>query len=445
MAELTVLLVIAALVALNGLFVAAEFAIIGASRVEAQSRAARGVRGARRVTAILDDPVRQDRFIATAQLGITLASLGLGMYGEHAVASWILGGLEGAGWGEWAGAHAVASVLAIAALTYLHVVVGEMVPKSLALQKAGTTAELVAVPMSWLQRLLLPVVLALNGTGNGLLRLIGIDRRATAAHHYTPEELEILVAESQRQGVLPELPGRLVHELLDFFELKAEQVMVPRVQVVGVPLGAGSEEVAAAVGRELHTRYPVYEGDLDHIVGFVHAKDLAREVPARGRVTRESVRPAPLVPGSAELGRVLDAMRKSDAQLAVVLDEHGGTAGILTVEDLLEELVGELDEDQGGRPEIARLGSEALLVDGTARLEEVGEALDIRLEHPEVETVSGLVLDLLGRPPSSRDQVQYVGLVVRVITTEGRGVGQCSIRRRRPGDGGESPDRDRRG
>jgi CBS domain containing-hemolysin-like protein len=183
--------------------------------------------------------VRQDRFIATAQLGITLSSLGLGMYGEHAVAGWILRGFEQAGWAHWAAAHAVASVLAIAVLSYLHVVLGEMVPKSLALERADDTAAAVTGPMLWIQRLLQPLVLALNGVGNGLLRLVGIDRRAASARHYTSEELEMVVAESQRGGVLPELPGRLVRELLDFFELTAEQVMVPRVHVVGVPLGAG--------------------------------------------------------------------------------------------------------------------------------------------------------------------------------------------------------------
>jgi CBS domain containing-hemolysin-like protein len=180
MAELTVLAVIAVLIAVNGLFVAAEFAIIGTSRAAMKARAARGDSRARRVSAVLDDPVRQDRFIATAQLGITLASLGLGMYGEHAVADWILRGFDRAGWGAWAGAHAVASVLAIGRLSYLHVVLGEMVPKSLALaagrrhRRGGDRAD--AVDAALLQ----PLVLALNGVGNGLLRLVGIDRRAAS-------------------------------------------------------------------------------------------------------------------------------------------------------------------------------------------------------------------------------------------------------------------------
>ncbi|HEX6201664.1 MAG TPA: hemolysin family protein [Thermoanaerobaculia bacterium] len=438
MAELIVVAVIAVLIAVNGLFVAAEFAIIGSSRAAMKARAERGDRSARRVSAVLAHPVRQDRFIATAQLGITLASLGLGMYGEHAVAGWILGGFERVGWAEWAGAHAAASVLAIAVLSYLHVVVGEMVPKSLALERADDTAAAVTAPMLAIQRLMLPLVLALNGVGNGLLRLVGIDRRESKPSHFTADELELVVAESQRRGVLPELPGLLVRELLDFFELTAEQVMVPRVHVRGVPLGATREQAAAVLARELHTRYPVYEGDLDHVVGFVHAKDLARELGADGAaLTAPMVRPVPYLPGSMPLDEVLDAMHEAGAQLAVVLDEHGGTAGVLTVEDLFEELVGELDEDAAARSEILRLGDDALLAEGTARLEEVGEALGVPFDHPEVDTVSGLVLDRLGRPAAAGDRVVWQGVELRVIAADGRGVARCGIRVEREGRQGE--------
>lgn len=431
MAELVVLGVIAVLIAVNGIFVAAEFAIIGTSRAAMKARGDRGDARARRVSTVLADPVGQDRFIATAQLGITLASLGLGMYGEHAVAGWIVSGFENVGWIGWAGAHALASVLAIAALSYLHVVIGEMVPKSLALSRADDTATAVTGTMLWIQRLLHPLVLALNGIGNGLLRIVGIDRRVARSRHYTAEELELVVAESQRGGLLPELPGALVRELLDFFELTADQVMVPRVHVVGVALGAARPQVVATLERELHTRYPVFEGDLDHLLGFVHVKDLARELPNTGEVTRQMVRTAPYVPGSMRLDEVLDTMHESGAQLAVVLDEHGGTAGILTVEDLLEELVGELEENAAARPEIVRLGDDVLLVEGTARLEEVGEALGLDLEHPDVDTVSGLVLDRLGHPAAAGDRVTWGELELTVVSPDGRGVGRCSVRRRR--------------
>jgi CBS domain containing-hemolysin-like protein len=187
--------------------------------------------------------------------------------------------------------------------------------------------------------------------------------------------------------------------------------------------------VTAILRDDPHTRYPVIDGDLDHVLGFVHAKDLARDLPQHGVVRREIARRAAMVPGSLTLDRVLDALRAADAQLAVVMDEHGGTAGLLTVEDLFEELVGELGEDAAAKPEIVRLGAEAILADGTARLDEVGEALGLELDHDEVDTVSGLVLDRLGRPPAAGEQVTWSGVEFTVVTVVGNGVGQSRIRR----------------
>ncbi|HVR28901.1 MAG TPA: hemolysin family protein [Thermoanaerobaculia bacterium] len=429
MAEiLFVLAVTAALIVANGMFVAAEFAIIGTSRPAVQAHAQRGDRGARRVAGIVGNPVRLDRYIATAQLGITSASLGLGMYGEHTLAVWILEGFERVGWAAWVGAHGAASVLAVTVMTYFHIVFGEMVPKSLALQHAEATAIRISLPMRWLQWLLSPFILVLNGIGNGLLRVLGIDRRSGAAHMFTPEEIEIIVSETQEKGELPELPGHVVRELFDFFELTAEQVMVPRIHVIGLELGARRADLAAALRKEIHTRYPVYVDDLDHIVGFVHAKDLIRLALENRPLDTATVRPSPYVPGSLSLERVLEMMHRDKAQQVVVLDEHGGTAGILTLEDLFEELVGELDEGDGARPEIARLGEGVLLAEGTARLEEIAEALGVPLRHEDVETVSGLVLAILGRPPAAGDQVVWDGVELRVVTIDGRGVGQTRIR-----------------
>jgi CBS domain containing-hemolysin-like protein len=423
-----VVAVSAALIFANGMFVAAEFSIIGTSKPSVQALAQRGSRRARLVAAIVDSPVRLDRYIATAQLGITLASLGLGMYGEHTLAVWILQGFEAAGSGAWVGAHAAASVVAVAVMTYFHIVFGEMVPKTLALQRAEATALRISLPILTLQWVLSPFIFALNGIGNGLLRLIGIDRRRATATAFTPEELEIIVSETQQQGDLPELPGLMMRELFDFFELTAEQVMVPRIHVVGLELGATRADLQAVVRREVHTRYPVYTDDLDHIVGFVHAKDLIRLAIADRALDAATVRPTPYVPGSLPLERVLDVMHREKAQQVVVLDEHGGTAGILTLEDLFEELVGELDEEVGARPEIMKLGEGVLLAEGTARLEEIAEALGVALTHEDVETVSGLVLAVLGRPPVAGDRVAWDGVDLRVVTVDGRGVGQCRIR-----------------
>ena len=230
-------LIIALLVIANGLFVAAEFAIVGAPRASIEHHASQGSRLARRVLRILENPKRQDRYIATTQIGISVASLGLGMYGEHWLAEQFVHWFERLPTGQWIAAHSLASVVAIAILTYLHIVIGEMVPKALALQRAQKTVLYVSPPIEALERLLLPLVIGLNALGNGLLRLIGIRRREVDAERYhTAQELQFIVQESQEGGLLRGESGRILRELFEFGDLTAGEVMVPRVQVVGIPI-----------------------------------------------------------------------------------------------------------------------------------------------------------------------------------------------------------------
>lgn len=432
---LVVLLVVALLLLLNALFVASEFAIIGAPRAAVDRRAAAGDATARTVRGILGSPRRQDRFIATAQLGITLASLGLGMYGEHAIAEWIAHQLHAAGLDtalRWVPAHVVASVLAIGFITYLHVVVGEMVPKSLALMNAEQTVLAVTRPMLAIQALLFPLVVGLNGLGNGLLRLVGVRREVGTSHYHTPEEIQHIVRESQEGGLLKAESGQVLRDLFEFGELTAGEAMVPRVRVVGLPVGADVEAIRAALADGAHTRYPVYKGSLDHIVGVVHIKDLLRLLTAGRPLAAGDVRPTAFLPESVELDRVPAAMREARTQLVVVMDEHGGTAGILSIEDLVAEAVGEVEEGPITEPEIAHAENGAALVAGTVRLDEVGELFGRDLEHEEVDTVSGLVLAELERPPVVGDAVTYEGLRFEVTAVEGHGVERCAVSRLGP-------------
>jgi CBS domain containing-hemolysin-like protein len=440
MEVLVPLVVIAVLVLLNGMFVAAEFAIIGAPRPAIERRAAAGNAVARLVSRILHDPRRQDRYIATAQLGITFASLGLGMYGEHAVAEWLAHLFEGLGMGStagWLSAHTLASVLAIGLLTYLHIVVGEMVPKSLALMHAERTVLRITRPMLAVKAVTYPLVVGLNGLGNGVLRLVGIRREVSASHYYTPEELQYIVRESQEGGLLRAESGQMLRDLFAFGELTAGEAMVPRVHVTGLPLGAPPPELRARLLGSRHTRYPVYEGDLDHIVGVVHIKDLLRLLQAGRPLAREDVRATAFLPETVELDRVLEAMHEARTQLVVVMDEHGGTAGILTIEDLGAEAVGEVEEGPDEPPEIVRDGEGRVLAAGTVRLDEIGEVFGHELEHEEVDTVSGLVLALLGRPPLVGDGVAYEGLHFEVVEVEGHGVERCVVSALPPKEGDE--------
>jgi CBS domain containing-hemolysin-like protein len=425
---MTAIFIIAALIILNGLFVAAEFAIVGAPRAAIDQKAHEGNRLARAVQRVFDDPRQQDRYIATAQLGITIASLGLGMYGEHVLADWIHGVLGGQGWSRLLASQGLASTVAVAILTYFHIVIGEMVPKSLALQRAEQLAMWITPPMFWIRNALYPFVLVLTALGNYVLKLIGVNRQAqTADQYYTAEELQLIVQESEDLGAIRADSSQMLQELFEFGDLTAGEVMVPRVRVVGIPVGTTPEKIRDVLGRTPHTRYPIYERDLDHILGMVHIKDLLRVLLHNESIRRIHARPLPLVPETAALDSLLSTMRRERTQMVIVLDEHGGTAGVVTLQDLFEEVVGEIEEGPVTAPQVYRDAKERLHVPGTMRLDDLGQRFDLDLEHEDVDSVSGLVLTLLGRPAVVGDTVRYERLELEVTKVKGHGVDECAV------------------
>lgn len=428
MGDFTPALIVAALLVLNALFVAAEFAIVGVPRTSIERRAQQGNRIARLVRSVLASPRRQDRFIATAQLGITVASLGLGMYGEHVLADWIYHQLEVYGAAGWAAAHTLATILSVAILTYLHIVLGEMIPKSLALQSAERTVLWIAPVMQALNALLFPLVVTLNAIGNVMLRLVGIDRReGSTDHYYSPEELALIIDESEEGGQLRAEAGQMLRELFAFSDTSAREAMVPRVRVTGIEVGCAPDEVRRIAMVSGHTRYPVFHGDLDHIVGYIHIKELVALVDAGRIVTAADAHPIPQVPDTAPLDDVLASFRRNAAPMAVVFDEHGGTAGVITLEDLFYEVAGDIPEGHAEVPSIAPDGKGGFIVEGTVRIDKVGEALGVELEHPDVDSVSGLVLAELGRFPLVGETVEYDHVRFEVTRIERHGVGEARV------------------
>jgi CBS domain containing-hemolysin-like protein len=330
-------------------------------------------------------------------------------------------------WTSWLAGHGLASIVAVAILTYFHIVIGEMVPKSLALQAAERMVLWITPPMLWIQTIVLPLVAALNGLGNFVLKLAGIRRQAqNAEQYYTSEELQLIVQESEEQGALRAESGQMLQELFEFGDRTAGEVMVPRVKISGIPVGAGPDELRATLRRMPHTRYPIYEGDLDHIIGIYHIKDLLRLLLSNQRVSALGVRQVPVVPETALLDAVLATMRRERAQLAIVIDEHGGTAGIVTLEDLFEEVVGEIEEGPATTTR-RRDARGRLRVPGTLRLDELGQYFDLELAHEDVDSVSGLILTLLGRPPRVGDTVKYDRLLLEVTAVKGRGVEEAAV------------------
>lgn len=422
--------IIILLIILNGLFVAAEFTLIGVPRSAMERKAAQGGFGSKtaaRVVKILHTPQLQDRYIATAQLGITFASLGLGMYGEHALATWLQSTLSFFGTDSWLAAHGVASALSVAFLTYFHIVLGEMVPKSLALMHAEKLAIIITLPMLWIKMAMYPLVVGLNTLGNLLLKIVGVRRSLNSGYYHSPEEILYIIQESSRQGMLKDQPANLMQDLFDFHELVVHEAMTPRVRIEGIPLGATESVIRDIVSRTKKTRYPVYKGDLDHVIGMVHAWDLFHLMRSRKILDHSVIHPVPFVPMTLKLDDAMEAMKKFNSRIAIVMDEHGGTMGLITMEDIFSEVVGETNNNPVRKTELQMRNDGTCIAEGTARLDELGELFNRELEYESIDSVSGLILALLQRPPKIKDKVVYNGLAFQVLSIKDRGVRKCLV------------------
>ncbi|MCB0062017.1 MAG: HlyC/CorC family transporter [Caldilineaceae bacterium] len=423
------ILIIVFLIVVNGIFVAAEFGIAASPRARVAQIAEGGSAAAQRVLEILRQPSLLNRYISTAQIGITIASLGLGMYGEHAVADWLIGPLEHWGWLGVAAAHTVATILSVAILTYLHVVVGEMVPKSIALQSPSRAAIGLTPVMTVAERIFLPLTWLLNTIGDALLRLFGLTADA-GTRLISSAELEYIVEESTEGGLLDPTEQIFLENVIDFSERTVFQVMTPRTRMVALPVSATLAEVMEILREQQHSRYPVYEEDRDHIVGILHLKDLARKLqrlsPSRAEETfdlRQTLRPAFFVPETLALEQMLDYFRKEHIQIAIAVDEFGGTAGLVTLEDLVEEIIGEIqDESDFEIAPFAEIGERLLRVRGDLLLDELNQHYGLDLEHEDAETVGGLIMDALGHMAEIGESVTYAGVRFEVESTEGLAV-----------------------
>ena len=408
------------LVLANAFFVAAEFALVGARRTRLDEMARGGdgkARLARRAVQSLD------RYISATQLGITLASLGLGWIGEPALAGLIEGGFA---WLQTTFAviatHGVASVIAFSIITILHIILGELVPKALALLYPEVVSSWVAAPLIGFAWIMAWPIALLNGTANRLLRVMRISPPGEHERLHSPEEIRMLVEQSTEGGSLLKEDARLLEGVFEFSEKTAQEVMTPRTQMVALDSALSVEEAADQVAVARRSRYPVYTESLDEIVGVVHAKDILTALRARPRETvREIMRPPLFVPGTREVEDVLADMKRLKTHLAVVLDEYGGTAGLVTMEDLLEEIVGPIyDEyDPQDRPGTA---DGAARLDGAMPITEFNSQYDAALDDADYTTIGGYVFGQLGRLPRPGDRVTVGPHTFEVVEMDGRRV-----------------------
>jgi CBS domain containing-hemolysin-like protein len=401
------ILIVVLLIFANGFFVSAEFALVTARGTRIQQLAERGSLAARMVQRAQADP---NRFISAAQLGITVASLLLGWIGEETFASLFHPALalllpdEGA----WITAHGLASVLALALITFLHISIGEQVPKMFALQRAESVILLTAPPTEFLGRVFRPFISVLYGFTNVVLRVLGLEYHGEEQAVHSPEELRLLVGRSAQAGLLSAGDRRLVERAFLFGGTTAGEVMVPRTEVIALPAEASLPEVIRTVRRHRFARFPVYQGSIDNVIGVLSTTDLVGL--SRSVHLPRLVRPPVLVPEGAEVPEVVDQMRTARQPLAIVLDEFGGTAGIVTLRDLVRRLLGEIgNEDAPAAHELRVQADGSVLADGLVLIEDANEQLGTHFDASEVDTLGGLVFARLGRRPRVGDVVELGG------------------------------------
>jgi CBS domain containing-hemolysin-like protein len=416
------------LVLANGFFVAAEFALVSIRQTRVTELIAQGNRTARWVKKAIDNP---DRFIAATQLGITLASLGLGWIGEPALGHLLqpLIDLFPAEI-ETELSHSLSLGIAFALITFLHVVVGELAPKSIALQNPERTSLIVAQPTVWTEWAFKPAIWLLNGAGNLLLRILGIQPASAHEMVHSAEELKMLASASAESGIVKDSEEEMIYAVFDFGAMLVRQVMVPRTEMIAIPVDAKIEQMLEIAIQHTYTKFPVYEESLDHVVGVVHLKDLvraSREEDHLSLTAQDLMREAIFIPETARLDDLLNRFRTRKRHIAIVLDEYGGTAGVVTLEDLLEEIVGEVSDPFDTEPEIQALPDGSSSIDGLTLIDEVNEHFKIRLSDPHYDTIAGYMLGRLGRIAQIGDMVQTDSVQLRVIAMDGLRIARVSL------------------
>jgi putative hemolysin len=404
------ILVVLVLVLGSAVFVAAEYALITARRARLEERALGGSRGARAALRLMDEPVR---FISSTQLGITIFAILIGAIGEPLISDLMEPPLSAG----------VSFLIAFAILTYFSVVLGELVPKAAALQNAEALAVVLAVPLDFLGRLAHPIVWLLQVSANAVLRLLRVKPAPAGMFAYTREDIRHSVAAAEDVGQLQEAEEEMLYKVFDFASKEVSEVMVPRPDVVAISVEMPPEEALRAVVDSPFTRYPVYRGSLDEILGILHVRDLFGAIHDRGIafVELESiVRPAYVVPETKDLAALLADFRREKQHMAIVIDEYGDMDGIVTLEDVLEEIVGEI-EDEFDLPDtsIERIDEKHIRIDGTYTIDDFNEEFGTELEQEDFHTMAGLVFGELGRAPEVGDAVRSDGLRLVVVEVEG--------------------------
>jgi putative hemolysin len=417
MSDVTRIIVVLLLVVANAIFVAAEYALITARRTRLEERAENGSRPARTALRLMDEPVR---FISTVQVGITVAGIALGAIGEPLVSHYFDFLPRG-----------VAFAISFSVLTYLSVVLGELVPKAVALQKAEVLALALAVPIDILSRVFAPVVWVLQHSSNAVLRILGIRPAPAGMIAFTREDIRQSVAAAEDVGEIETAEEEMLYKVFDFAEKEAADVMVPRPDIVGISVDMPAMEALRLVLDSPYTRYPVFRESFDDIVGILHIRALVAALERSGieDVQLESLlHPAYVVPETKDLGALLNEFRKANQHMAVVVDEYGATAGIVTLEDLLEEIVGDIaDEFDLPDESIERVDDNRIRISGSFTIDDFNEQFGTDIDDEDFHTVAGFVFGHLGRAAELGDVVLDAQLRFTVLETSGSRIQRLEV------------------
>jgi CBS domain containing-hemolysin-like protein len=414
----------------NGFFVASEFAMVKIRRTRIEQLSKEGNTSAQIALEAVKD---LDRFIAAVQLGITISSIGLGWVGENTLAGIFTPLFAFLPVGGGVAAHTIAVPLAFALITIMHVVIGELIPKSIALEYTETTALLVARPMRVITKIFSPFIKLLNGLGNLILKLFRVPHTHKYALVHSPEELNMLVTDSYNEGVLNETEKDMLQNVFKFSDLTAKQVMVPRTDMVCVPQEMTFEELNQLAAENQYTRYPVYDDNIDHITGFVHVKDLYLQLlQHKNRGVETIQRDIMLVPETITMDNLIMDFKKNKAQMAVVIDEFGGTSGLITVEDVLEEIFGDVQDEFDVEEEfnIKETAPNTYIANAMMRIDEFAEFFDLDeedIDDEDIDTLGGLVVKLLGRLAQVGDTAVYKNFYFVVKEIDGARIKSLEI------------------
>ncbi|QQG40839.1 MAG: HlyC/CorC family transporter [Candidatus Levyibacteriota bacterium] len=426
------LLSVILLVLLNGYFVASEFALVAVRKTRIDELVRKGNATAKLVQKALID---LDSFISATQLGITLASLGLGWIGEPAIAHFLepyFAFLPNNA--SFLTAHAVSIIIAFTIITFLHIVLGELAPKTIALQRAEITSLFIIAPLTVFTKIFSPFIWILNGAGSIVLKLFGFTAPTGHQLVHSEEEIRMILAQSAQSGAIPKKEVEMLYSVFRLGDIPVKQIMVPRTDIVAFNVSTSLRKIIKQVKLHPHSRFPVYEHSIDTVIGFVHIKDIYKEVLKSKKEKRLSetklVRVIMGVPETKRIDEVLLDMRKKRVHIAVVNDEYGGTAGMVTLEDILESLVGEIqDEFEQPLRDMQKQKDGSYLVDGLTAVEKVQSKFNLSMKGQGYTTIGGLVFGLLGRQPEQGDTVQIGTIIFQVEKTEGKRISMLRLKK----------------